>query len=302
MSTGNYNETTAKLYTDNGMMTTNEIYARDVIDFSTAMKAVDPSILIIANGHGEEFFKTVIMEAGDHIDRLCVSNYGVHNFHAGYSTYRDTVQCLIQPALTAIKAMNRYATPDQLEKWKMIVAEYGPIDWFDLWPDINDMGHAIVTFDMTGQLLVHPQVEFSCFWNTRWIENESNPYADHDALDKDGNFYPTGYSLMIWGNFLGKLMVRSGSTPFIRTYASFDPGSGTLFVYLINKRNKPERIKLEPENYTPGPGIRAWEYFGQSPEDLHPVWQEKVIGEGAGIVDLKGLSITMIEMKVNKAG
>jgi len=37
MSTGNYNESTAKLYTDNGMMTTNEIYARDVSEFFNAI-------------------------------------------------------------------------------------------------------------------------------------------------------------------------------------------------------------------------------------------------------------------------
>jgi polyphosphate kinase len=37
MSTGNYNESTAKLYTDNGIMTTNEIYAQDVSEFFNAI-------------------------------------------------------------------------------------------------------------------------------------------------------------------------------------------------------------------------------------------------------------------------
>lgn len=41
------------------------------------MKAVDPSILVIPNGDSDEFFKTVINKAGNYIDRLCVSNYGV---------------------------------------------------------------------------------------------------------------------------------------------------------------------------------------------------------------------------------
>lgn len=60
--------------------------------------------------------------------------------------------------------MNKYATPEQLSKWKLIVAEYGTIDWAGLWHGTNDMGHAIVNFDMTGQLLLEPQIEFSCFW------------------------------------------------------------------------------------------------------------------------------------------
>ncbi len=37
MSSGNYNETTAKLYTDWGIMTTNEIYAHDVSEFFNAI-------------------------------------------------------------------------------------------------------------------------------------------------------------------------------------------------------------------------------------------------------------------------
>ncbi|WP_338793448.1 polyphosphate kinase 1 [Bernardetia sp. MNP-M8] len=37
MSSGNYNESTAKLYTDIGLLTTNEIYARDVSEFFNAI-------------------------------------------------------------------------------------------------------------------------------------------------------------------------------------------------------------------------------------------------------------------------
>lgn len=37
MSSGNYNESTAKLYTDVGLLTTNEIYARDVSEFFNAI-------------------------------------------------------------------------------------------------------------------------------------------------------------------------------------------------------------------------------------------------------------------------
>jgi alpha-N-arabinofuranosidase len=94
-----------------------------VIDFSKAMKAVDPSILIIPNGASEEFFKTVIQKAGNYFDRLCVSNYGVYDFYRGYKTYRDTSKVLIWPAMTAMKAVNKYATPEQQKRLKVIVAE-----------------------------------------------------------------------------------------------------------------------------------------------------------------------------------
>ena len=275
-----------------------ELYARDVIDFSKAMKAVDPSIFVIANGDRDEFIGKVIRVAGDYIDGFCWSNYGVWNFQRGYNTYRDTRQCLIRPSLAALRAVNGHATKEQMDRWKLIVAEYGPIDWANLWPDVNDMGHAIVTFDMAGQLLMQPQVDFSCFWNTRWIGNESDPGADHDALDKEGNFYPTGYAIMIWGNFLAKWMIASESSGFILTWASYDPEMKNLFVYLVNKGTQPEKVNLSMD----GCGIeavnQAWEYFGTSPEDRFPVWQKKKIRGKDGLIDLKGLSITVVEYEM----
>lgn len=284
----------------NNPNSTPEIYARDVIDFSLAMKSVDPSILIIPNGNNEETFKTLIQIAGAHIDRLCVSNYGVHDFKRGYNSYRDSAKCLISPALTAIRSMNLYASEEQLGRWKVIVAEYGTIDWAGWWPGTNDMGHALVNFDMTGQLLLQPDVEFSCFWNTRWIENEKRPGADHDALDPEGNLNPTGRSLAIWGEFLGSTMVKSGSAPFLTTYASMDPATGTLFVYLINRSQTPERVSINTGGYLVESPPTAWELYGEGPEDPEPVWSVKMTGPGDKTLDLKGTSITVVQMKIRK--
>lgn len=292
-------------WNSNNPNSTAEIYAQDVIDFSKAMKAVDSSILIIPNGDSEIFFNTVIRKAGDHIDRLCVSNYGVYDFFRGYDTYRDSAQCLIWPALTAIQAMNKYSTPEQLQRFKVMVAEYGSIDWQKKWNGTNDMGHAIVTFDMTGQLLVQPRIGFLCFWNTRWIENEKEPAADHDALDKEGNINPTGFALAIWGKFPPKQMVAvshgtydSIHTPLV-AYAGYDPSGGNLTLYLINKRETPQKIRLEVPGFTIRSMAQAWEYVGMSPRDPHPVWQEKDLTWTNNIMDISGLSITVIKLETS---
>jgi hypothetical protein len=282
-------------WNSNNVNSTADIYAQDVIDFSKAMKEVDSTILIIANGDHDEFIKTVINRAGDYIDRLTSSNYGVWNFDRGYKTYQDTAQVLIRPAIRAINAMKAYATPEQLLRFKLIVAEFGSIDWANHWHWTNDMGHAIVTFDMAGQLLLQPQIEFSCFWNTRWIDNATKP-RDHDALDKDGNLLPTGMALKIWGNFLGKQMIKSDTVGKIITYASYDPPSNTLYAYLINKGASIETVTLEIENQKIESIPEAWEYFGTSSEDINPVWQVKRIIPGKPFT-LKGTSITVIKMR-----
>lgn len=277
-----------------------DIYAQDVIDFSKAMKAVDPSILIIANGASEEFFKTVIQKAGDYIDRLCVSNYGVYDFYRGYQTYLDTTKVLIWPAMTAIEAMNKYATAEQQKRLKMIVAEYGTIDWAHLWKGTNDMGHAIVAFDMAGQLLLQPQIEFSCFWNTRWIENERKPGADHDALDKDGNFNPTGQALKIWGNFLGKQMVRAVATAPVISYSSYNPEENKLFIYLINKSEIPQKATISIDGYTGQSITQSWEYVGTSSDDINPVWKKRKKCTLRKIQTLDGSSITVFEVNLKR--
>jgi alpha-L-arabinofuranosidase len=189
------------------------IYAQDVVDFAKAMKAVDSSIYIIPNGNTAAYFGTVIKIAGDYIDYLCLSNYPVYDYKAGYATYRDTLQDLMEPVRRALTAIRDYATPEQKRKIKVIVAEYGPFDWANTWPNINDMGHNMVNFEMTGDQLQQPEIEFSCFWNTRWINNDSLDHEVWDALDKNGNFNANGYGLMIWGKYLGDKMVRTTLAP-----------------------------------------------------------------------------------------
>jgi alpha-N-arabinofuranosidase len=272
------------------------IYAQDVIDFSKAMKVVDPSILTIANGSSDTFFKTVIQTAGDYFDRLCVSNYGVEKFFNGYNTYKDTTQNLIKPTQIALEAMNKYSTKDQLKKFNLIVAEFGSIDWANHWKGTNDIGHAIVVFDMAGQLIMQPKVEYSCFWNTRWIENGSGESKDHDALDKDGNINPTGMALMIWGNYIGKKMVKISSPSPVISYACTDENK--LLLFFINKSENIQNINISLEDYKVKTVSQSWEYYGLNADDPHPIWAKKNV-QNKNSLTLKPFSISVIEFKID---
>lgn len=282
----------------NNQNSTVNIYARDVIDFSRAMKAVDPSILIIPNGDNEKFFQTIITRAGDYIDRLCVSNYGVYDFIKGYSTYRDSVKCLIWPAMTAIGALKKYAPSEQSHRWKIIVSEFGSIDWAGIWNGENDMGHAIVVFDMAGQLLQQPLIEFSCFWNTRWIENEIRA-PDHDALDKNGGILPTGRALSIWGNFMEHFMVRTVSSNPLVSYASYSPDKGRLIAYVINKSSQGDSISLDIKDFQIIKLLGISELSAKGPNDKTPVWHKRKARNNGNRSRLKGTSITIFEFAVS---
>jgi len=133
--------------------------------------------------------------------------------------------------------------------------------------------------------------------NTRWIENETNPH-DHDALDKDGHLLPTGQALKIWGNFLGSQMIKSNTTGMILSFASIEPVSNTLFLYLVNKGDQTVTINPVIEKHKIVSIPEACELFGTSSEDIHPVWQQvKKIKPGKPVI-LKGISITVLKMKI----
>jgi alpha-N-arabinofuranosidase len=281
----------------NNENSTPEIYARDVVDFSKAMKAVDPSIYIIPNGNSVDFFKRVLAIAGNDIDLICLSNYPTYNYRAGYATYRDTLQNLLGPVERALTAMDELGKERGMRKFKMIVAEYGPFDWAYKWPFINDMGHALCNFEMAGEQLLTPEIAFSCFWNTRWIENDSVENSVHDALDKNGNFNATGYSIMIWGKYLGDNMVRITNTLHIRSFASYSPKENVLYVYLLNKAEESVPIKLEVENAAIA-GIESYgQLTGKGSDDVDPVWNENV---PITKKDLRNLTLPAVSISVLK--
>ena len=285
-------------YHRNNPNSTAEIYARDVLDFSKAMKAIDPSISIIPNGNSVSFFKEILTTAAGHIDYLCVSNYPVWQYDAGYYSYRDTLQDLMGPVKRALTAIDSFAAPGDKEKLKVIASEFGPFDWSYIWPMVNDMGHTLCNFEMAGEQLINPRVEFSCYWNTRWINNDSLENHIDDALDKNGNFNAVGYGMAIWGNFLGDLMVRTTSTLHLRTFASFVPETKRLYVYLMNMIEEPQTVSLRLENNEIGSVLQAWELFGNGPDDVNPVWQQTDRFVDADDFTVKGTSITVIEFKL----
>ncbi|MBS0001408.1 MAG: hypothetical protein KFF73_20650 [Cyclobacteriaceae bacterium] len=287
---------------------TAEIYARDVVDFSKAMKAVDSNIYVIPNGNSVEFLDTVLTIAGAFIDHICISNYPIWQYKVGYATYRDTLQDLMHPVQRAIKAMKKNNMP---EKMKVIIAEYGPFDWAATqegdhdqsmaWQMNNDMGHAMCNFEMTGKQLEEPEVKFSCFWNTRWINNDSIDNSVYDALDREGNFNANGYSLLIWGNYLGDKMIKTEGTTHLRSFAATLSGQDKIRIFLLNVSENNGHVKLSIPGYTIQSVIKIGELTGNSPEDTDPVWKkydEQVLKNFENLV-LPGTSITVAEVQLS---
>jgi hypothetical protein len=160
------------------------------------------------------------------------------------------------------------------------------------------MGHALANFEMTGEQLLQPEISFSCFWNTRWIDNDSIENQVWDALDKNGSLNASGFSLMIWGNYLGDKMIKTTSSLHTRTFASIKSNANKLFVYIINKDDKPQIVQLNVQNKKIRGIVQSWELSGKDPNDCKPSWNKVPVGGDGTRLRLNGTSIRVVEYQL----
>jgi alpha-L-arabinofuranosidase len=283
----------------NGCATATQ-YRNDVIEFSKAMKAVDPSIKIIVNGDSESWWQTVLPTASSHIDFLGLSNYPVWQYSGGYDYYRTRTPDLLPAVKRASNSINQYAPSSERDRLKIIVTEFGSMDWSGIWADINDLGHALVSFEIMGDQLKHPKVVGSYFWNTRWINNATKNHDIYDALNKNGGFNANGLAHSIWGRFLtGGNIVQASSTTQIRTFANHNPQTNKLNLFIINKETSSQSVNISLNGFASNATGARWEFKGTGVSSVSPTLQQNGTVTASGntlSLALPATSITVLEL------
>ncbi|MBN1551636.1 hypothetical protein JW979_09210, partial [bacterium] len=247
-----------------------EDIARIVSLFSREMKKIDPAIRIGASGNSREWWQRFLPDAADYLDFLTVSSYSCWDWKS-YQYYADHPEInLMDSAETALQAIDDF-TPEHKERLKVVISELNSMDYSeDGWPPTNDLGHALVTFEMIGQMLLNSRIEYGMVWNTRWMEEKEHDLLWY-ALDDRNELLPPGRSLAIWGKFINDQMVGVTRTPEIVTFASFNSASSQLNVFLLNKSTDIQEVSLEFD----GPVYRSgltYSFQGKGPDDKNPVW------------------------------
>jgi alpha-L-arabinofuranosidase len=271
-------------------------YARDLVEFSRVMKEVDPSIQIGANGHDESWWGTVLSAASGAIDFLSVHSYPVYAW-GSYTYYQNNRVDLLGDVRAAENALDAYAAPADRTRIRIAATEINSADWTGEWPHVNTLGHAIVLFDVIGELLRDPRVEYSQVWNTRWIGNDTAPAPVlFDMLDRYNQLQATGRATAIWGQFLKERFVSSTSTQAVKSYASYSPATGHLSVFLINKSAGVRTVALSLANFPAAFTASQWVLQGYGSDDTYPSWTH--VGEHAGSapMTLAPVSITVLDL------
>jgi hypothetical protein len=281
----------------NGQATASD-YARDLVEFSRAMKGVDPTIKIGANGESLDWWQTVLAGAAPSIDFLAVHNYPPYEW-GSYSYYQNNSPRMLDVVETAWTAIASYAPDADRARLKVAVTEANAADWSGAWPNDNDIGHALVVFDMLGKHLT-TQVEFTQLWNTRWSGGDSAPIPRLiDTFDGNNNLQATGSALAIWGQFLKEKMVASTSAGMVRTYSTYSPGGRTATVFLINKDTRARDVTVRLENLSSSFSARRWVFKGTGPDDARPSWSGNGVVQSAGNLisaTLDPVSVTVLDL------
>jgi alpha-L-arabinofuranosidase len=279
--------------------TTPEQYALDIIDFASAMKAVDPTIKIIINGRHDWWQTLLQSSAASYIDILGISAYPVYNYPGGYEYYRANNVNLTGEIDAAINAITTYASPADQARIKVLATEFNSIDWGGAWSNDNNLGHALCNFQMFGDMLIKPKLESMCLWNTRWVNNATTEQHIYDALDKDGNLNAIGKAQAIWGNnLLSSMVSTTSSNDAIRTYATYDEISKNLNIFILNKDVSSKTVNLSINNYITDYGGSKLVFEGTSTDDELPQFALSDVGDAAyfSSVTVPATSVTVLKL------
>jgi alpha-L-arabinofuranosidase len=269
------------------------------------MKAVDPTIKLGYGAHAREhWFNEIIKRYPDKVDFLIPHPYV--NTLKNYEEYlaHDGSTLLIERVDRAVHAIRKWAPPEHKKRIKALVTECSSFSWRGNWNNHdNNMLKAMVYFEMLGNMLNQPEVEYVHFWGAHSPWRDKNVNADDRALDWNNRVLPMGYASKVMADFLRDQMVYADRvTGHIRTWASYAPDTKSLTVYLLNKNSREERAVLQLQHYDGTVNPERWTFSGinGTPEDTDYTWtagrweQRIELVAGKGEMALPPCSITVL--------
>jgi alpha-L-arabinofuranosidase len=252
--------------------------AEIVVEFSRAMKKIDPSIKVGASGNTDAWWHDFLPIAADDLDFLTVSQYSCTNWGSYNYYHRNAKIDLVHTARGAVAAIDAYA-PGRRDRIEVVISEFNSMDYSERpWPKDNTLAHALVTFDILAQSASMEKVSYAMLWNTRWMEAEK-PDEIWYALGRDNELLPPGQALAAWGRFAHGDLVRTAAAEPIVAYCAQEKASGNLTVFVINKGLRELEVEvaiggekdLKEVSYE---AASAWSLSGDGPGDLKPRFSE----------------------------
>ena len=234
--------------TFNGRPVNGEQYARDFIDFATAMRAEDDSILIGMNGYYEHFMLDVFNVAGEHVDFVAVHSFPIYGFNNGYDDFLSIGGYHYETYNRFLSAVyNSTMSQEKKDGIFVFVSETSTVDWAYINNDKpgwsgNTAGHMITLFDILGRLGEMKRVRGGILaWTSHWHDDRSG-HESFSMIDSYNKLKPTAYAVMLWAS-LGDVeyVWREETDDVIKFMARTATGEKIL---IANKKNFAQDINI----------------------------------------------------------
>jgi hypothetical protein len=216
-------------------------YAKDVIEWSAALKAIDPRVKIGANGYTSAWFRSLLTykhptlgtNGAQAIDFLVVHDYPM--YHSSFTMYANNQNRKLGSSIRmAVKALNSAAPEVDVSKIRIAVTECSAMNFTS--DDPNNFGLALMIIDQISEILKWPQVEYAELWNSRYIDFTATSPLASDAFTQTNQLQASGLALFVLSQFLKDRSVSvSGETASLRAFASVSNATGEIDSILINR-------------------------------------------------------------------
>jgi len=267
-------------YTDNYQVGVTE-YARDVIQWSRALKAIDPRIKIGANGDKAPWFNSLLtyrhptlnIYAAQTIDFLVVHSYQL--YHSSFSSYQANQNAwgtldfysAVRDAEVAINQSNSIVNTSHL---RIAMTETSSMNYTS--NDPNNLGAAIVTVEMLLEILKSPRLDYAELWASRWVKNFSATPQASDTFSSSNKLNASGVALSLVNKFVGNRKIgTTGATSNLRVFSSIDNRTNTVNTFIVNRSSSAQTVKLNIYGVTSTFVGTLYKLTGSSPSDFNPI-------------------------------
>jgi len=283
-------------------------YASLINQFAPAMKAIDPTIKIVAcvscrYGSERSFTDAAVKGAWQNIDVYSHNAFfidpGSYSYANRYAYYQDLLHNTIAPPtyynsihtwLSDLRTIvNKYKSPSKPVEYA--VGSYNSISYYPADWQINYLPEGLWVAEFLGALIQEQTNNLK--WAALW--HMQNPYppkqASYGYVAPDFRPYVSYYGIQLYTYHFGTTLVSSNSNSNdLVVYASKDTTKDMLYLILVNRTPSTNiTTTFNLQNWSPKSTARAWILDGPTEPDNLP---GRVLGYGIRVQDITGVGST----------
>lgn len=265
-------------------------------DFSSAMKAVDPTISTgVAVINKREWVRTLLDAFPENVDFV-----GCHQYQWKKWTVEDWVddkQSLVSNALTMASIIRNSPRPDA----EIMVTETSSQgSWYD-GSGKPDIMRALCYAEMLLHYATIENLAYTHFWCTHSLWSPEKVDEDiASALTLENELKPNAVAIGLINRSLGDRMVQVNRVAGpLRAFASHTKKNGKLVVYLINRSDQPVTATIRLNGISSQNIHSRLVYAGSGYGDLNPeITNDKkaTLSRGTVSTTLPGVSFTILTL------